>query len=281
MRNITSSVITELAKQLVRPFVACEIDFADQTLRVWTGYGTLSIGSDSNIIGTQESNISGTAMVYVTLNAPPPIPLATGQSYTLSGLTTATWLNGVTLTIASAMDVLANNYFRASYSHANYGLTSDTGKALLVGSSVNYLGVGNLASIAAIVETADLEANGIQLSLSGVPSDVLAESLSQCRQGMPVRLWLGFLDSSGAVIQSPINAFIGRMDTVSVDEGADTAVITMTAESRLIDLNRPRIRRYTDDDQQRTSPGDLGFQYVPMVQDWNGSWGLNDRSNGK
>lgn len=189
MRAITSSVLAEFAKQKVAPFVACQIQFSDQVMSLWTGIGPVTLFSQT------------------------------------------------------------------------------------------FLGVGHLAGIAPIVETTDLQANGLQLSLSGVPQDILAESLSMCRQGLPVTIWLGFFDSAGVVVADPVVAFIGRMDTVGIDEGAETAVITVTAESRVIDLNRPRIRRYTDDDQQRTNPGDLGFQYVPMVQDWNGSWGLHDRGH--
>lgn len=271
MRDISSGVITELSKQLVRPFVACDIEFSDQTLHLWTGYGTLSMSVTGAIVGTQETNAG--AWLWVQLSIPPRVPLAIGQQFLLSGLTGATHLNGQTVTVT---DVLAANVFQANFSHANYGMTADTGTAALVGSAVDYLGVGDLAGVAPIVETSDVQANGVQLTLSGVPQGLLDESLGMCRQGMPITLLLGFLDSSGAVIADPIVAFVGRMDTVSVDEGADTATITVTAESRAVD-HRAKIRRYTDDDQQRTNPGDKGFEFVPMVQDWNAAWGLHDR----
>lgn len=63
---------------------------------------------------------------------------AIGAQVTLNGLTTATWLNGQTLTISSTGDCApyppTSNYFCALYSHATYSITSDTGTAVLVGS---------------------------------------------------------------------------------------------------------------------------------------------------
>ena len=52
-----------------------------------------------------------------------------GSQITLSGLTTATWLNGQTLTISSANA----SAIYAPFTHADYGITSDTGTAVLAG----------------------------------------------------------------------------------------------------------------------------------------------------
>jgi hypothetical protein len=58
-----------------------------------------------------------------------------------------------------------------------------------------------------------------------------------------------------------------------MDEQAETATVSISYEGRLIDLERPRARRYTHDDQQIDFPGDRGFEYVPTLQEWNGVWG--------
>jgi hypothetical protein len=56
------------------------------------------------------------------------------------------------------------------------------------------------------------------------------------------------------------------------DEG-DTATISISCENDLIRLAQASMRRYTNDDQAILYPTDTGFQYVPAVQAWNGSWG--------
>lgn len=143
---------------------------------------------------------------------------------------------------------------------------------LVVGGNT-YKGVGTLGKISTISETQDIQANAVQLSLSGVPTSLLGEAISYCRQGQKVSIFLGFFDSSGAVIADPFPVYIGRMDSVQVDDSPDTCTILVNCETALADLKRARVQRYTDDDQQRTRPGDKGLQYQPMCADWNGGWG--------
>jgi hypothetical protein len=57
------------------------------------------------------------------------------------------------------------------------------------------------------------------------------------------------------------------VDVPSISEGGDTATITITAENRLLDLERVRVRRYTQEDQARDDVTDLGFEFVPALQD--------------
>ena len=54
-----------------------------------------------------------------------------------------------------------------------------------------------------------------------------------------------------------------------VTEQAETATITIQAENRLVDLERPRIRRYSDEDQKSdtANASDVGFEFVPSLQD--------------
>lgn len=185
MRNIGPDIVAQLRSSPIRPFILCDIEFADQWLHAWSGIGSLGI-------------------------------------------------NGNT-----------------------------------------YLGVGTLGKVSTISETSDIRANGLDLTLSGVPSNLVMEALGECQQGQPVIVSLGFMDASWQIIDQPVLLFRGSMDAVSIKEGTDTCSIIVSAESRMTDLRRPRVRRYTDDDQQRTAPGDRGFEFVPMVQDWNGNWNHN------
>jgi len=77
----------------------------------------------------------------------------------------------------------------------------------------------------------------------------------------------------GALVADPAIAFAGRLDVPEIDDNGQTATITISYESRLVDLERPRERRYTHEDQQIDYSGDLGFEYVAAIQEWNGVWG--------
>lgn len=85
------------------------------------------------------------SILTITCNENVASTLAVGISGTFSGLTTATFLNGQTVTITSVV----GNQFTAAFSHANYGPASDTGTfsvttgntpTLISGPNVNNIG---------------------------------------------------------------------------------------------------------------------------------------------
>jgi hypothetical protein len=136
------------------------------------------------------------------------------------------------------------------------------------GSSVTYLGVGNLGLISSISESQDLSARGINLSLSGIPSAYIALALGDLEQGKPVRIFMGFFSQSTRVkINSEFELWTGITDIPSINEEGQTATISISAENRLIDLEKLRVRRYTAEDQARDDVKDLGFEFVPSLQD--------------
>jgi hypothetical protein len=81
-------------------------------------------------------------------------------------------------------------------------------------------------------------------------------------QGKAVRIKLAIFDpTTGAVLDTRLR-YSGYLDTMSIEDGRDTAVIKVTSESVLLDLLRPTGLYYNDLDQQTLAPGDLAFQYV-------------------
>jgi hypothetical protein len=136
-----------------------------------------------------------------------------------------------------------------------------------------WLGLGTLGTISDIEESSEIKATNVTFTLSGIAHDMIQHAIGEVRQGYPVQLWLGTLGDNNNVIADPLQIFAGRMDVPTIDEGATTSTISIAVENRLIDLNRSRERRFTDQDQQIDHPGDLGFQYVQFIQNWNGTWG--------
>jgi hypothetical protein len=148
-----------------------------------------------------------------------------------------------------------------------------TGIGNLQWNGQTWIGVGDMGTISAIEESSEIKATNVTFTLSGIGQDIIHKALGEMRQGYPVQLWFGTLGDNNNVIADPLQMYAGRMDAPSIDEGAPTATISIATENRLIDLNRSRERRYTDQDQQINYPGDLGMQYVQLVQIWNGTWG--------
>lgn len=136
------------------------------------------------------------------------------------------------------------------------------------GSSITYNGVGHLGIISAVSESQDLSARGINLTLSGIPSALISAALSDLEQGKAVRVFMGFFEHSTRVpINSEFELWTGITDIPSIVEDGETASISISAENRLIDLEKLRVRRYTQEDQARDDVTDLGFEYVPNLQD--------------
>lgn len=136
-----------------------------------------------------------------------------------------------------------------------------------------FAGVGSLAGISAIQESADdIRAAGVVLSLSGVPSSLISLILTEHFQSRPATIWLAFFTSAWALIPDAVNLFTGRMDYPVLEDGGDTAKISVYVESELVDLERPRVRRFTHEDQWELYPGDRGLEYVASIQNMDVVW---------
>ena len=59
--------------------------------------------------------------------------------------------------------------------------------------------------------------------------------------------------------------FLGRMQNMVIAESNETATVTVYAEHYDAELDRPMPLRYSDADQQRLYPGDLGCQYAAQT----------------
>lgn len=130
--------------------------------------------------------------------------------------------------------------------------------------SQTWAGIGTLVDVSEIREGETLEAIGLRLSLSSVPSALIAIALSEHVQGKTCRIWAAAL-ADGVIVTSPSLEFQGRIDTLETSEDGETGSIVVNIESRLADFARPRVRRYSDADQKQLYPGDKGFEYVAAM----------------
>jgi len=148
-----------------------------------------------------------------------------------------------------------------------------TGYGTITVGSTAYLGIGTLGSISPVEETTDLAARGISMQLSGVPTAMLAVALTENYQGRECSVLFGALQSSGALVSSPVTIFSGRMDVMSINDDGQNATIGMSAENKLVDFRRPREVRYTDQEQKNLFPSDKGLEFVTAIQEKQIYWG--------
>jgi len=159
-----------------------------------------------------------------------------------------------------------------------------------------YVGSGSMIQISELNETADISAQGATITLSGIPSNVLSLALSEPYQGRLCKIFFGVLDINGSrLLQEdgelvlnengrPIElspraedviaeVFTGYIDMMNIDEGPETSTISVEVESRLIDLQKPRARRYTHESQRSRFPNDKSFEFIEDLQDKKFQWG--------
>jgi len=148
-----------------------------------------------------------------------------------------------------------------------------SGYGTITYAGTGYLGIGTLGTISPVEETTDLAARGITMQLSGVPTAMIAVALSENYQGKACSVMFGALDSSGALVSTPITIFSGRMDVMSINDDGQNATIGMTAENKLVDFRRPREVRYTDEEQKNLYSGDKGLEFVNSIQEKEIYWG--------
>ncbi|MEE3046661.1 MAG: hypothetical protein VX620_15535 [Pseudomonadota bacterium] len=137
-----------------------------------------------------------------------------------------------------------------------------------------WLGGGEFIGVSNVSETADIQANGITFSMSGITEELLAIAIQSMRQGEDAELFLGALTDTGELVGNQVvRVFKGKTDVPVIDDDGASIVINLTAESDLIDLERSRVRRYTPEDQKSDYPDDLGFDFVTRLQETEIAWG--------
>lgn len=138
-----------------------------------------------------------------------------------------------------------------------------------------FVGVGDFGRVSDIPESSDGQATGIQLTLSGVPSELIATVIGDNYRGRNATLWLGFMNDGGALITDPpYERFSGPMSTMRIIGDGKTRTIVVDVESEMAILRKSNGRKRTHQDQILDHPSDLGLEYVESInQDVPDNWG--------
>jgi hypothetical protein len=118
-----------------------------------------------------------------------------------------------------------------------------------------------------------LQMSGITVSLSGIKSSVISTILSAEYTNRIGTLYMGLFDTSNNVIADVYTLFSGKMDVANIQEGADTSIVSLAIESRMVQFDLPLNRMYTLEDQQVDFPNDVGLEFIPDLQDKEIVWG--------
>lgn len=170
-----------------------------------------------------------------------------------------------------------------------------TGYGTLNWGEKTFLGGGNLIGISVVQETQDIQAKGLVVSLNGISSSLIALSLLEKCRGRPFRLYLASVSTSNFIaleddtglvlaedggriilenqlIDSPYRLFAGLMDVIEFVDNGQTADIKLNVENALIVGQKPKLERYTSEDQKKRFPTDKGLDMISQLQDKSIVW---------
>ena len=136
------------------------------------------------------------------------------------------------------------------------------------GTDQDFAGTGALLNIAAAEEVADLSAKAMTISLSGIDTSLISLALQEPYQRRKARVYMG--EKS---VSSVVEIFSGQMDTMQITDEPDASTVVMTIESKLVELERSRNWRYTDESHKSRHSDDTFFSYLQSIQDQKVAWG--------
>ena len=125
-----------------------------------------------------------------------------------------------------------------------------------------YTGGGDLVNISGLEEVADLSAKNITLSISGMPPEVVSLALQEPYQRRKVRVLWGVRD-----VDDFVEVFSGSLNQMVIEDGAESGTISVTVDSKLVELERASNRRYTSLSHKTRYPNDTFFDFVAQIQD--------------
>lgn len=131
-----------------------------------------------------------------------------------------------------------------------------------------WTGTGHLGGVGPMESSQDFRANGLALTVAGLPGDAFAnfDALTASDyKGRGARFVIAIMDSA---FQTVVHAIPRNFSIDTVDYALDPdlgGVVTVNLEVETRRASRARVRRYTPQDQQAAYPGDKALEFVPYL----------------
>lgn len=129
-----------------------------------------------------------------------------------------------------------------------------------------YVHTGAAMTVAEHGEAAD-GTEGLEITLTGLDAGIFDLVVSEPYQRRPMRLLELRFDADDQPVGDPTVEFPGRMLLLTSVENAKDRKHTVAVQCEHFDAEgrRPRNIRFSDAEQQRRYPGDLGAEYVASM----------------
>lgn len=146
------------------------------------------------------------------------------------------------------------------------------------GSEREWQGAGGVGSIDTVGEDTNGSATGVKVSLNCVPAELRDDIADQAERGSLFEVYAGALNETFQEIVAVKLIWKGTVNEYKITDAGTSLAVEITGESRAIDQRRPAIRRFTHEAQQRRSPGDMVFEYLPRMSEVQVIWGKQEQT---
>lgn len=137
----------------------------------------------------------------------------------------------------------------------------------IVWNGFTWLGAGPLGAVDA-VKDASGDAQALQFTLSGVPSENIALALTESARNKACTVRLAILNPATHAVEDVSTIGVFMLDQLIINGG--TIGVTAYPMSRV--FARPKPLRYTDGDQQLVSAGDRALEFLPSQAQHQDIW---------
>jgi hypothetical protein len=114
------------------------------------------------------------------------------------------------------------------------------------------------------VEDNTTDMPGVAFVLPGVSGPSIALALVEDVEGVTVRLFDALVNPDTGAVAAAVLAWSGTLTVPQLQDGRVASVV-LNAEHRGTTALRPKVSRYTDDEQRRLYPGDTSLAFDPAT----------------
>jgi hypothetical protein len=143
-----------------------------------------------------------------------------------------------------------------------------SGTAPITWDGHTWTGTGHLGGVGPMESSSDFRANGLALTVAGLPGDAFTDFdavTASDYKGRSARFIIAIMDNA---FQTVVHAIQRNFSIDTVDYALDPelgGVVTVNLEVETRRASRSRVRRYTPQDQQAAFPGDKALEFVPYL----------------
>ena len=143
----------------------------------------------------------------------------------------------------------------------------------------NYSGlftsVGSLLQISSYTESSDLGTQNLNITLSGLDSNIVTNARDNDIQGSEVKAYISFIKGDDLNSRATFEYFRGTIDNMIYTQDAESITVQLKCENFLVRFDDRNIRRYTYEDQKQyfSTSLDSGLIFVDNIAEQELVWG--------